>query len=894
MEEDLFKENVVDYIEERNFLLKEVPYATVRRAWFTMSHMLLDEGARIVDMGCNTGELTYAMAVLFPKLRFIGVDKSKRNITQAKEKYKVHNLEFRLGDISSDLFEPESIDAIINSFILHQVFSDSRYNERIISDTLRKQFSMLKQSGMMFIRDFAKPTQVDELILMEMHDIESESEELSKMSEPDLLVWYSEHARPKQNPGCGGFFLEELAPRFPKTRLFRLPYKWAYEFIMRKDSREKWENNLPFEYTYFTVPEFRNELRSLGARVEYSAPHWDDDFIRKHFMGRFRLLQLNGDQLGDPPTSFIAVARKMPERTSLSILERRISHEEGKLKVRAVRDEKSGEVIDIVSRGIETAEIIPYRITDQGRLNIYLHEGIARGIVNTVNRSGINIDGREWSGHMIEPATVNYSHIKDMDTFTPENSAAFAKNFLGLTAAKDAVITAGASYFPDPSYIDEKVNTYCIKVEEAGIHLPVTDKILQHSTHFQAKGIIKEFSAQQVLDAVAVGLIPNARLELQILGLMQLLKIKAENWISKEIAIGQGEITQKFQVREFLRQVGARDDRFKEIKGTAGQLRAVNSVFVEECHSQGGYTGLSSENVDFVISDEKTINTAVILPITGSVRGDLHAGFLIKHMPVPQRHLGNGLTVTAPQINIPKEITNYRMLKQFIAEKFGVTTDMVLKLGESYFSHIGMTPQRIHPFAIAAPPAFFRDPRTRFMPMYQYMILWRSISREPHFMTVVARAFRFLPQQIRMDAKREVLLMIEQKFKAAQPDWSIPATTEGAEKPQNKMTLDDVLKLQHQRELTNNPHENNPRDFHKKKELEKEKRRERKRQGLTGVKGIGLTEDEIDDVEEEFDQESYKKLTSINLDLVQEFEKEIEDIKKAIEEEQNKPKPEKW
>src|SRR5690606_28424322 len=139
---------------------------------------------------------------------------------------------------------------------------------------------------------------------------------------------------------------------------------------------------------------------------------------------------------------------------------------------------------------------------------------------------------------------------------------------------------------------------------------------------------------------------------------------------------------------------------------------------------------ISSEELDFVISDATTINTAVVLPITGSMRGDIHAGFLIKHLPVPQRYEGNGMTVSVPQYNIPKEITNYRMLKQFIAEKFGVTPDMVLKLGESYFSHIGVTPHRIHPFAVAAPPSNFKDPNTRFMPMYQYMLLWRSISKE--------------------------------------------------------------------------------------------------------------------------------------------------------------------
>ena len=43
-----------------------------------------------------------------------------------------------IGDAASEIFEPESLDAIINSYILHEVYSASRYNERIVSDTLRR------------------------------------------------------------------------------------------------------------------------------------------------------------------------------------------------------------------------------------------------------------------------------------------------------------------------------------------------------------------------------------------------------------------------------------------------------------------------------------------------------------------------------------------------------------------------------------------------------------------------------------------------------------------------------------------------------------------------------------------------------------------------------------
>lgn len=888
----------VKYIEERNHLLKDVPYKSVRRAWFTLSHLLLSDGGVVADMGCGNGEQTFAMAALNPKVNFIGLDKSRKIINEAQRKFILPNLEFKVGDMSSDVFENESLDAIINSFTLHHVFSDARYNERIVTDTLRKQFSMLKNDGTMFIRDYARPQQ-GEFVLLEMHDEESTGKSLAELSEADLLVWYSEHARPKQDPGCGGFFLEELPPRFPYTRLFRLPYKWAYEFIMRKDNREVWENELPFEYTFFTVAQFRQELAALGARMQYSAPHWDDDHIRNHFEGHFRLLSMGGDQIGDPPTSFIAVSRKLPERSSLNIKERRIiiEEEDGHLQIKTLRDQKNGDLVDVVTRDKELAEILPYRIDDEGRLYIYLHEGIARGIVNSVRRNGENIDGREWSGHMLETITTNYTDVMDIGEFGEENSKDFVKSYIGLKTTYNGIIEEGPSYYPDPNMIDERVHTYYVHVDNSNKKELVPKRKILDNNQFQSKGIIREFSAQTVLDAITVGLIPNSRMELQILSLMQHLGVKAENWISKDITIAAGEVQDRaFNIREFLRQASHSDKRFKEVKGSAGDLRRINSIFVEEGQSQGGRTGISSEHIDFVLSDTKTINTAVILPITKSSKGDLHAGFIIKHMPVPQRYEGNGLSISAPQIQIPREITNYRMLKQFLAEKFGVTPDMVLKLGESYFCHTGVTPQRIHPFAITAPPNSYKDPDTKFIPVYQYMLLWKSLSRDQHFMTTIARAYRYLPEHMKLQAGRDAKVILEEMFRQTQPDWSMPESIapSRAHAPHALQHLpfksgDDKKKAEWLENIK-------AKDKNEKKKENKKKRV----LGFAHEKGEDKNDDALhqgDDPEslEDENQKTKKPKSILDINLIEDFEREMEDIREVLEEElDNEPKPEKW
>jgi len=761
----------ISYIEERNALLQDIPYAIVRQAWFTLSHILLNTGARVAHLGCGDGQLTYVMAVLNPSITFIGVNKSRKAIHAAIEKYQLSNLEFEIGDISGEMFEEKSLDAIVNSFTLHQVYSDSRYNLRIVSDTLRKQFAMLKDDGIMFIQDYTKPSE-SEFVLMEMHDNESAGEELSKLSEADLLVWYSEHAQPKQDPGCGGFFLEELPPRFPRTRLFRLPYKWAYEFIMRKDNRDIWEKQLPFEFTYFTVDDFKKELHSLGAQMLYSAPHWEEDYIRKNFEGHFRLMQMNGETLGDPPTSFISVSRKRSERSSLSVKERRLTQKEvGTLKIKTLRNEVDGKIVDVVTRGKEVAEILPYRVDDKGRLFVYLHDGIIRGIGNTVHRNGENIDGRQWSGHMVEAPSVNYISVQKLGKITATKTKAFVETYTGLAVEEDALLTAGTIYYPDPNYIEERAHTYYAKIKE-------NDKLLEPKAElvkgysFREKGVLREFNAQNILDAIAVGLVPNSRLELQILSLMQHADVKSENWVRKDIQIATSRIIEEFNIKDFFKLLNKTDLRYKEVKGSAGQLKTVNSIFVEEGQSQGGRAGITAQPMDFVLSDDKTVNTAVVLPLSKSTKGDINAGFIVEHMPVPQRFEGNGLSLNVPQYNIPKEIKNYRQLKQFVAEKMGVKPNMVIKLGESYYTHIGITPQRIHPFAVFAPPGGFKG--ISCMPINR--ILWhaKSVSKPQHFMTTLARAYRFLADHIQLQAKRDVKLIISDVTKNTEPEWSLP------------------------------------------------------------------------------------------------------------------------
>ncbi len=691
-------ENYYKHHEE----LRGIPKDIIRKAWFNMAHLLLAPGSQVADMASNDGITTYVMAVLNPELHFTGIDIDKKAVSEAKKNYQRANLEFRVDDMSAiKTFKENSLDAVVNSFCLHETYSHGKYHDYPVLDTLEHQFSLLKPDGMMLVRDYALLSP-DDFVLMEMPDIDSPDDTIARMSEVDLLIWYSENAKPIDEKSCHGFFLEELPPRLPGTRLFRLPYKWAYEFILRKDDRKNWEREIAKEYTFFTQREHRKYLRAMGARVLYTAPHWDDAVISHCYDGHFRLFRDDGTPIGAPPTSFIAIAQKKDERKSLRLHERRPSHSpDQSIRVQAMRNELTGDIIDIVRRDINITEILPYRITEDGALHVYVNDSVPRGIVNAVPRAGKELDDKRWSGHMVEPLSLPSEIVRQIDERAHKDVVLFARDYLGMKPAAGSLLEKAPAFLPAPDFIDEVIETRYLRVlEHDG---PVQPKHLPDDVKgFTTGGTIREINAQKLLNAIAVGFIPNARLEMQIMNLYEKCGLKAETWSDCPLALNEGKPRQSLDVQKYLNTIANDDKRFKDIKGSAGKARPIKSIFVDEGWSEGGIEGLAARDVDFVISDDMTINKAVVLPLTKDAASDeILAGIVTEYLPVPQRHKGNGMTIRAPSFNFPKEVTNIDQAKKYVAEQFNTTPDKVARLGESYFCHIGMTPVRLFPFVVA-------------------------------------------------------------------------------------------------------------------------------------------------------------------------------------------------
>lgn len=691
-----------------------------KKAAMISAHFLLPAGARVVDMACGTGEITYALALLNPRWGIIGIDRNPEAVEFANKTWKLPNLTFQTADVSILEAEDDSIDGIVNSNILHHVYSESGYETDEVVRLLERQVRKLKVGGTMLIRDYMLPGE-NELVLLEFPRVQSRGNTPAEMSDADLLVHFSQSARPMEGGHHEGFFIEELMPMREDTRLFRLPHKWALEFIHRKDFRDKWDRELQTEYTFFNYKDYRREFARLGMRMMFSSPYSNPWVVKNNFKGRFQFYNETGAPMPLPATNYFIVAQKVADKQSLALEERRPSTKPvGDLQIMVVRDKKSGQLHELVKRPGEYCDILPYRITPDNRLVVYVRSGYPRPIVNAVMRGSHNLDGKRWSGHLIEPVTMDTKEMgQDVET-NRKMIFDYVKDYAALRPKDKDSWYVGETYYPSPDRIDEAIEPIFIEVENPQMtSWPISaDKEIG----FTEIGTITELDGADILLAAQVGLLPEPRLEMHVTELMIRYGIQMPRWIGESLPDMPGVRMKVYEPEDVLKEAPAAD--FEPEKRAPVTLKPVKAVFVEEGKVGKTTRGLSAQDVEFIVTEDGIENIAIVLPISRDWDENLLVALEPKNMPVPNRMSGDGAMLTAPSFVLPRDVKSIDDAKRFIADKFRVTPDQVGQMGESYFTHTGVTPQRIYPFVVAANVKHPLGPNFRYMMVKR---LWRLI-----------------------------------------------------------------------------------------------------------------------------------------------------------------------
>lgn len=101
-----------------------------------------------LDLACGTGDITFNLAIKYPKGKIYGLDITEKMLEIAKKNNKFPNIEFVCKDMINTNFSDNSFDIITGSYALR--------NSPNLKDTLIEIQRILKPQGTLAILDFSK------------------------------------------------------------------------------------------------------------------------------------------------------------------------------------------------------------------------------------------------------------------------------------------------------------------------------------------------------------------------------------------------------------------------------------------------------------------------------------------------------------------------------------------------------------------------------------------------------------------------------------------------------------------------------------------------------------------------------------------------------------------
>lgn len=678
----------------------------------TAAHFLLRPGAVIADMGCGSGLGSFQFAQLNPSVKVVGIDINPDVVRHGRETYKLPNLSFEEGDVEKPDARLGRFDGILNSSVLHHVLSFNNYDPSRVVNALKNQMAALNEGGIMVIRDFSALPD-DEFVLLDV-----------LASDAELLVQFSETARALKEPRDRGFFMEEVTSPREGFRRFRLSAKWANEFILRKDYRHSWDVEVLEEYSWWTPEDYRRELAALGGRVLHTAPYWNPWILENRYKGKVFLHDENGKERGYPPTQFIAVVEKVPEGASILLTERAIARgEKNFLKVTSWKNAKTGRVYDMASRPGTVSDCLPYFTGADGRLMIFAKHGYPRALVNSVSRGTVNLDDKHWSGHVVEPIAI----VENGEPLLPRLAA-----YAGLDAAHLGAAETCMKYYPSPGMMDEIVSSCFVPVTGAeGRH---SKRLPVELSGFSGSGEIRLYPAQDLLRAAQVGMLPEARLELNIYALLRHLGQRPDKWLGTEVAPPP---CYNVEVKKFSDLLAAPPSSvWEKQEAPAGYLHYIRSAFADRSRT----TELARRELEFVLPAKASANVISVAPLAMDAQGEICIGLERRDLPAPQAHEGNSAIYVLPAWRLPLDVVSEEAACGFAASKLGAGGAM--KLGASYYPSLGVTPERVYPFAIHCDPSKVQLPLV-FVSLRDLFDNLEKL-RDAHLMIAALRAFHAL------------------------------------------------------------------------------------------------------------------------------------------------------
>jgi len=680
---------------------------------------------RVADMGSGSGRGTYDLACLYAGLELVGVDINPVSVERATASYQRSNLRYVVGDIADPVFEPESLDGVLDSSVLHHVTSFNDFSLARLEQCLDNQVRALRTGGVIIIRDFVIP-EGPEQVYLDLPETEGAAEgPIPGLSTAALFERFARDFRCSVNRDGPVPYTRLASPHAGHVR-YRLSLRAANEFVLRKDYRADWDVELLEEYTYFSQAQFEGAFRSRGLRIVSSMPIRNPWIVANRYEGRFHLSDLDGRTLPFPPTNYLIVGEKVPRGAGVQL------HEEHSapltsphfLFLTAWRHEETGRVFELVERPGRTLDLLPW-FRSEGQVFVLAKKGFPRPVVNAC-ADHPNLGGATLSGYVTEPLAA----ITQAGEAPDKAIARILHERAGLPAESLRALSEPAHYFTSPGGVSERVSAYLVEVAPSS-GLPAPDY-----GPFTSAGSVRELDARQVLRACHVGGMVDARLELNIHRLLRHLGASPGPWIGAAI-----QLTEQPRVPKWAEDALAPARRAvfsAHEEGATGYLDLRTGTFSER-DAEGQV--LASVPREYLVPREASRNTAVALPVVRTREG-IRVGIEHRELPVVQHFTGSANLAVTPAWRLPRTLSRLDEVPAFIAERlreeFSLTVRRTWELGGSYHATPGVTPELVWPFAVEVEADAACDSRLHWVPL-EVLVSQLDAVRDAHLLVVAWR-----------------------------------------------------------------------------------------------------------------------------------------------------------